>query len=143
MSEKTILIIDDDPYLLLALPVRLRANGYRVICAPDAASGLAVARKELPDLIILDLRLPAASDGLLLLQQIRNTTELMTTPAIVLSSADAAGNERCVLDAGATAFFQKPPVNREMLAAIRKALAEVIGRLDTPHTTMDSSALHI
>jgi len=69
MSEKKILIIDDDPHLLLALPIRLRANGYRVISAPDAALAMAMARKELPDLIILDLRLPAASDGLLLLDQ--------------------------------------------------------------------------
>jgi DNA-binding response OmpR family regulator len=128
MSEKTILIIDDDPYLLLALPVRLRANGYRVICAPDAASGLAVARKELPDLIILDLRLPAVSDGLLLLQNIRSTAELMQTPVSVLSSADAAESERGVLDAGAMAFFQKPVLNNELLAAIRRALTEVTDR---------------
>jgi DNA-binding response OmpR family regulator len=128
MCEKTILIIDDDSQLLLALPIRLEANGYRVISAADAASAMAMARKELPDLIILDLRLPTVSDGLLLLQKIRSTVELTKTPVIVLSSADAAEAEKSVLDAGATAFFQKPPVNRELVAAIRQALTETTDR---------------
>ncbi len=128
MHEKTILIVDDDVQLLLALPIRLEANGYRVISTPSAASALGIAREELPDLIILDLRLPAVSDGLLLLQNIRSTAKLTKTPIIVLSSADAADNEGCVRDNGATAFLQKPPINGELLAAIRQALAEITDR---------------
>jgi DNA-binding response OmpR family regulator len=128
MLEKRILIIDDDPHLLLGLTPRLKANGYKVVTAPDAALAIGVARNELPDLIILDLRLPAASDGLLLLQNIRSTAELMQTPVIVLSSADATESERGVLDAGAMAFFQKPVLNNELLAAIRRALMEVTDR---------------
>jgi DNA-binding response OmpR family regulator len=128
MLEKRILIIDDDPHLLLGLTPRLKANGYKVVTAPDAALAIGVARNELPDLIILDLRLPAVSDGMLLLQKIRSTAELMQTPVIVLSSADAGECERSVLDAGAMAFFQKPVVNSELLAAIRRALTEVTDR---------------
>jgi DNA-binding response OmpR family regulator len=128
MLEKRILIIDDDPHLLLGLTPRLKANGYKVVTAPDAALAIGVARNELPDLIILDLRLPAVSDGMLLIQKIRSTAELMQTPVIVLSSADAGECERSVLDAGAMAFFQKPVVNSELLAAIRRALTEVTDR---------------
>jgi DNA-binding response OmpR family regulator len=128
MLEKKVLIIDDDPHLLLGLTPRLKANGYNVVIAPDAASAMAVAQKESPDLILLDLRLPAVSDGLLLLQNIRTTAELMRTPVIVLSSACAAESEKLVLDAGAVAFFQKPVLNDELLAAIRRALREVTDR---------------
>jgi DNA-binding response OmpR family regulator len=128
MLEKRILIIDDDPHLLLGLTPRLKANGYNVVIAPDAASAMAVAQKELPDLIILDLRLPAVSDGLLLLQNLRSAAELIQTPVIVLSSAGAAESEKRVLDAGAVAFFQKPTVNEELLAAIRRALTEATDR---------------
>jgi DNA-binding response OmpR family regulator len=128
MLEKKVLIIDDDPHLLLGLTPRIKANGYNVVIAPDAASAMAVAQKESPDLILLDLRLPAVSDGLLLLQNIRSTAELMRTPVIVLSSACAAESEKLVLDAGAVSFFQKPVLNDELLAAIRRALREVTDR---------------
>jgi DNA-binding response OmpR family regulator len=121
MREKKILIIDDDPHLLLGLTPRLKANGYSVVTASDATSGMTMARRELPDLIILDLRLPAASDGLLLLRAIRSTAEVTKTPVIVLSSADASEMEKRVMDGGAVAFFQKPPANHELLAAIRQA----------------------
>jgi DNA-binding response OmpR family regulator len=70
MREKTILIIDDDPHLLLGLTPRIKASGYKVT-ASSAASAMAMARVELPDLIIPDLKLPALSDGLLLLRKIR------------------------------------------------------------------------
>jgi two-component system KDP operon response regulator KdpE len=125
-----ILIIDDDPYLIVGLAPRLKANGYDVVTAPNAASAMAIARRELPDLIILDLRLPAVADGLLLLREIKSTAEVTKARVIVLSSAAAAESEKRVLDAGATAFLQKPPVNDELLAAIWQALAQVPGRVD-------------
>jgi len=128
MLEKKILIIDDDPDLLLGLTPRLKANGYSVVTAPDAASAMAMARRELPDLIILDLRLPAVRDGLVLPRKISRTAELTKTPVIVLSSANAAQFEKRVLDAGAIGFFQKPPVNDELLAAIRQAMVQVTDR---------------
>jgi two-component system KDP operon response regulator KdpE len=126
MGEKKILIVDDDQHLVLGLTPRLKANGYRVVSAPDAISAIAVARKEAPDLVILDLGLPAG-DGFTVLQRMRDLTELMTTPVIVLTARSPAGNEKHVLDAGATAFFQKPPDNHDFLAAIRQALGETSG----------------
>jgi|ERR1700722_10159280 two-component system KDP operon response regulator KdpE len=126
MGEKKIMIVDDDQHLVLGLTPRLKANGYRVVSAPDAISAIAMARKEAPDLVILDLGLPAG-DGFMVLQRMRNLTELMTTPVIVLTARGPAGNEKRVLDAGATAFFQKPPDNHDFLAAIRLALGETSG----------------
>jgi DNA-binding response OmpR family regulator len=58
MTGKTILIIDDDQDLRLGLAAGLRGSGYGVICASDAVSGLTLAQKNTPDLIILDLGLP-------------------------------------------------------------------------------------
>jgi len=87
MSEKTILIIDDDKHLLLGLTARLKANGYSVISAMDAISAIAVARKEAPDLVILDLGLPAG-DGFLVLERMRALPDLVATQVIVLSLGD-------------------------------------------------------
>jgi len=127
MGEKKILIIDDDQHLLLGLTARLKANGYNVISAMDAISAIAVARKEAPDLVILDLGLPAG-DGFLVLERMRALADLVATPVIVLSAWDPAHNERRLLDAGAVAFFQKPPDNHEFLAAIRHALGESVAQ---------------
>jgi DNA-binding response OmpR family regulator len=123
MSGKKILIIDDDRQLQLGLSPRLRANGYQVNSAIDAVSAIAVARAELPDLVILDLGLPAG-DGFLVLERMRGLADLAAIPVIVLSARDPAGNKQRAIDAGAAAFFQKPPDNHEFLAAIRQALGE-------------------
>jgi DNA-binding response OmpR family regulator len=125
MREKKILIIDDDPHLLMGLATRLKANGYRVVSAADAISAVTVALKEAPDLIILDLGLPAG-DGLLVLDRIKRLADLAGTPVIVLSARDPSRSEKCALDAGAIAFFQKPPDNHEFFSAIRQALGETI-----------------
>ena len=123
MSGKKILIVDDDPHLLLGLTARLKANGYRVVCATDALSAITVARKEAPDLVILDLGLPAG-DGFLVLERMRSLADLVATPVIVLSARDPTDNKKRALDAGAVAFFQKPPDSYEFLNEIRQALGE-------------------
>ena len=123
MTEKKILIVDDDPHLLLGLAPRLQANSYRVVTATDAISAVAVARSESPDLVILDLGLPGG-DGFLVMERIRSLAGHASTPVIVLSAWDPAGNKQRSLAAGAVAFFQKPPDNHEFLNAIRHALGE-------------------
>ena len=123
MSGKKILIVDDDPHLLLGLTAKLKANGYRVTCAADALSAITVARKEAPDLVILDLGLPAG-DGFLVLERMRSLADLVATPVIVLSARDPTDNKKRALDAGAVAYLQKPPDSYEFLNEIRQALGE-------------------
>jgi DNA-binding response OmpR family regulator len=123
MSGKSILIVDDDKPLLVGLTARLKANGYRVLWATDGVSAITVAVAEAPDLVILDLGLPAG-DGFMVLERLKNLGNLATTPVIVLSAKNPAENEKRSLDAGAIAFFQKPPDNHEFLTAIRSALGD-------------------
>ena len=125
MSDKKILIIDDDQHLLLGLTARLKANGYRVITSMDAVSAISVARRAIPDLVILDLGLPAG-DGFLVLERMRGLPDLVSIPVIVLSARDPAQNKQRALNDGAVAFFQKPPENHEFLAAIRQAIGETV-----------------
>jgi DNA-binding response OmpR family regulator len=123
MSAKKILIVDDDKDLLVGLTTRLKANGYAVVWAMDAVSAIAMAAKELPDLLILDLGLPAG-DGFVVLERLKALADLSRIPVIVLSARSPTGNEQRALDAGAVAFLQKPPDNHELLAVIRRALGE-------------------
>lgn len=125
MNGKKLLIIDDDHDLVLGLTPRLKANGYSVISAADGTSAIGVARKEAPDLIILDLGLPGG-DGFVVLERLKGLADTGAIPVIVLSARNPAENEKRVLDAGAVAFFQKPPDNHEFMGAIRHALGETI-----------------
>jgi DNA-binding response OmpR family regulator len=121
MTTAKILIVDDDPDLRQALKLRLRANHYHTVHACDGYSAIAAAYKEHPNLIILDLGLPAGN-GFLVLDRLQNDDKLSTIPVIVLTARDPQCNERRALDSGAAAFFQKPADNWQLLAAIRAAL---------------------
>jgi two-component system KDP operon response regulator KdpE len=121
LDRNKILIIEDDLDLRRGLNVRLRANNYDTAFAADAVMALNIAKKEAPDLILLDLGLPGG-DGFVVLERMKNIASLACTPVIVLSARDPKANEKRALDAGAEAFFQKPVDNQELMAAIQRAL---------------------
>jgi len=123
MDKQKILIVDDDEDLAKGLRVRLRANNYAVGVAPDAISAISEAKKETPDLILLDLGLPAG-DGFIVMERLSNIASLASIPIIVLSAREPEANKKRALGAGATAYLQKPVDNEELLTAIRKALGE-------------------
>lgn len=123
MERAKILIVDDDPDLRRGLKIRLRANNYETVQASDGYSAIAVAQKEHPNLIILDLGLPAG-DGLSVLSRLRESDSLSNVPVIVLTARDPHLNEQRTLKAGATAFFQKPADNHELLEVIRLTLSD-------------------
>jgi DNA-binding response OmpR family regulator len=121
MNKPKILIVDDDSNLRRALKIRLRANHYDTVQASDGYSAIAVAQKEQPNLIILDLGLPAG-DGFVVLERLRDSDTLSNIPVIVLTARDPQSNKQQTLQAGATAFFQKPVDNSKLLAVIRESL---------------------
>jgi len=123
LNGNKILIIEDDPDMLRGLNVRLRASEYETTFASDAVMALSVAKKERPDLILLDLGLPGG-DGFLVLERMKNVGLLASTPVIVISARDPKTNEKRALDAGAEAFFQKPVDNDQLMKAIWRALGE-------------------
>jgi DNA-binding response OmpR family regulator len=123
MCRKKILIVEDDPDLLVGLQLRLSANDYDVILAGNGMAGLAQMRKHKPDLMILDLGLPAG-DGFSVLERMRINESLLSMPVIVFSGRDRVGNQERALKAGASSFLQKPVENTTLLAAIRLILKQ-------------------
>jgi len=79
MSKQKILVVDDDPDLVRALRLRLRANNYDITTASDGYSAVASAQKDRPDLIVLDLGLPAG-DGFVVLDRLQNIDALAGVP---------------------------------------------------------------
>lgn len=121
MQRSKILVVDDDPELVKALRLRLRANDYDITTASDGYSAIATAQKDRPDLIILDLGLPVG-DGFVVLERLQSSNPLSAIPVIVLTARDPQANEDRALKAGAAAFFQKPVDNDELLNVIRVSL---------------------
>jgi two-component system cell cycle response regulator len=104
---KTVLLVDDDNTFLLTIGVRLKSMGYTVCTAKDAANAISAVRKNNPDVVVLDVSLPAG-DGFLVAARLQNLIASATTPIIfVTASVKAALRERA-MKIGAVAFLQKP-----------------------------------
>jgi DNA-binding response OmpR family regulator len=123
MDKKKLLIIEDDRDFVRLLAMSLRANDYEVSIASDAIAAISEALKQLPDLILLDIGLPAG-DGFLVMERLKAQSLLASIPVIVVSARDPAANRERALKGGASAFFQKPANNAELMAAIKHALGE-------------------
>src|ERR1700738_2734150 len=131
MGNKKILIVDDAPDIRKGMNVRLKANHYYTFFAADAFSSMVEARKHEPDLIILDLGLPAG-DGFIVMERLKKIPALAVIPIIVISARDVRANQERALKAGAQAFLQKPVDDAELLAVIRQALGEPAQPLEKP-----------
>jgi two-component system, OmpR family, alkaline phosphatase synthesis response regulator PhoP len=132
--RKRILVIEDDPSIVLGLRMNLEAEGYSVQVAEDGVAGLTQARTEQADLIILDLMLPRLN-GFEVLRLLR--AENIRVPAIVLSARDAELDIVMGLEFGAEDYVTKPFGLAELLARIKAVLRRPA--LDKP--TLDKLAL--
>lgn len=123
MSKKKILIVEDDADVRRGLHIRLTANGYETYFAADALASIFEARKNRPDLILLDLGLPGG-DGFVVMQRLQAITQLAVIPIVVLSARDRHANEGRALESGARAFLQKPVDNDTLIRTLREILDE-------------------
>lgn len=123
MARK-ILIADDDKHIVSLLSSRLKAHHYEVVAAYDAAQTLHQAHKEKPDLIILDIRMPAGS-GISVLDNLKMSVATSTTSIIVMTAYPSEEIKQRALEMGAVDFIVKPFKPEEVLQKVRKALGEV------------------
>jgi len=118
-APRTVLIVEDDPSISLGLRINLEAEGYRVLSADDGEKGLAAARSERPDLIILDVMLPELN-GFEVLRTLRREGHSM--PIIILSARTGEMDKVTGLELGAEDYVAKPFSLAELLARVRAAL---------------------
>jgi DNA-binding response OmpR family regulator len=126
MSNKKILIVEDDADVRLGYRVLLKAHHYDTFFAADGMTAMSETVKHQPDLIILDLGLPAG-DGFIVLDRLAANGYFAMIPVIVVSGRDVygiLGNKERALAAGAMAFLQKPWDDAELLASISQLLAQ-------------------
>ena len=120
-GRQKILVIEDDPVALADLQARLEANGYVVARAADAASAMTVVNRERPDLILLDLGLPAG-DGFLVLERLRKIKTLAAIPVLVVTGRSDPETRKRVESMGVAPVLLKPVGTEALLGAIRSAL---------------------
>ncbi|MGC4934721.1 response regulator [Gordonia sp. DT30] len=124
MGERArVLVVDDEPQLLRALRINLKARGFEVTTAATGASALAAAAKTNPQAVVLDLGLPDI-DGFEVLAGLRGWTNV---PVIVLSARGEAVDKVAALDAGADDYVTKPFGMEEFVARLRAAIRRGAG----------------
>jgi len=127
MNRQKILIVDDDPVIVKAMSLKLVPAGYDVVSAGEGSEAISTARKEKPDLILLDLNFPADVglhwDGFKVIAWLQRVDESKGLPVIVISGGDAAKFKARAIQAGAVAYLQKPVNNDELLALIKQSIA--------------------
>lgn len=116
-----ILVIDDDPFVLAIAERKLASRGYHVIAAADGAAGLAAARANIPDLVLLDLALPVV-DGWEVLQELRADPVFAAIPVIMLTARRNDGDVANALELGARDYIIKPFTLAELVARVERLL---------------------
>jgi DNA-binding response OmpR family regulator len=114
-----VLMIDDDQEIVRGACLRLAAAGYRMLTAGDAEAGIAAARANHPDVILLDVRLPRR-DGLSVLSELKRRSETKHVPVVMLSASVV--DQQAALDAGARFFLRKPYRGDMLVQAVSAAL---------------------
>lgn len=117
-----ILLVDDEPHLLIASAHRLRSHGYHVLTARDGREALRVAETRQAHLVILDIRMPGI-DGFETFERLKAIPGWADVPVIFLTANAQPCNREKALEIGSPFFLQKPCETSLMLEAVREALA--------------------
>ncbi|HEV8291991.1 MAG TPA: response regulator transcription factor [Tepidisphaeraceae bacterium] len=131
MNKGTILVIDDEPDLLELVEFNLKKDGYEVIVAKNGQSGLEIAQKHVPDLIVLDLMMPGI-DGLEVCRQLRGDSRTKQIPMIMLTAKSAEADRIVGLELGADDYITKPFSPRELVARVRALLRRAASTQEAP-----------
>jgi DNA-binding NarL/FixJ family response regulator len=121
---KKLLLIDDDPNLILLVKDYLEFRGYHVISAENGREALEILREEKPDMIICDVMMPEV-DGYSLVQQIRESPQTSSIPVMLLSAKSQSQDRVKGLNIGADVYMVKPFEPEELVAQVESTLKQV------------------
>ena len=122
MARK-ILIVDDESDVIKVLGMRLKANGYEVISAQDGIQAVSAAHKKKPDLIILDIKMPA-QDGYTVYENLRMAVNTSLIPIIFLTALPPKEVEKRVQELGADGYISKPFNAEDILNKIKELMPD-------------------
>lgn len=121
MSERTILVADDESHILHVVSLKLRNAGFRVLTAHDGAEALEIAQQERPDLLITDYHMPELS-GLELCQRLKRDARTSAIPTIMLTARGYHLEPHDTEQSGVLRMLSKPFSPRQLLATVNEIL---------------------
>ena len=120
--KKKILVVDDDPQIVQLLSLRLKASNFDVISAYDGYQCVQVAKDELPDLILLDIKMPAGG-GIGAFEILKGMTKTSLIPVIFITAFPSKEVKRLVIELGADDIISKPFNSDVLIRKINAALS--------------------
>ncbi len=120
---KTILVADDEPFVLRSLEFILKKEGYRVVTAVDGQEALEKAKAERPDLCLLDIQMPRM-DGNQVCRHLREDPERKNTYIVMITAKGQEADRQNSLDSGANEYFTKPFSPRKVITRVKEILGE-------------------
>jgi DNA-binding response OmpR family regulator len=121
VAKGKILVVDDEPEIVRSVGMRLRAGGYEVVSAMDGLQATNVALREQPDLIILDIGMPAG-DGHVVAKRLRQSIRTCSVPIIFLTARTAEEDFSRALDAGVAKYIVKPFDPSELMTVVESLM---------------------
>lgn len=118
---KKILIVDDEPNIIMSLEYALQKNGFEVFVARDGQEALDILKKHIPDIVLLDIMMPNV-DGFETLQKIKENEKLNAVKVVFLSAKNKTTDIEKGLQLGAASYVTKPFSLKKMIAEINELL---------------------
>lgn len=123
VAKKKILIIEDEPEVVMMMRARLEHEGYQVIACPDGTEGISMVHEEKPDLILLDIMMPKI-DGFQVCRLLKENPETRDIPVIFVTGLEVNDVKQKVKESGADGAIQKPYEPKELLEKVKGCLTE-------------------
>lgn len=121
---KKILICDDEPDLAQVVAMSLKAKGYDVLLAVDGVQSISVAHREQPDLILLDIKMPAG-DGYTVYKNLKKSANTMLIPILFFSALPVDQLKAKAEEMGAAGYITKPYKSNDLFSKIEKTLGQM------------------
>lgn len=118
---KKVLVVDDDPYILMSLEFLMKKSGYEVMIARNGTEALELVEKQMPDIVLLDIMMPDV-DGYQICKHIKKSDTLKHTKVVFMSAKTKESDIQKGYDLGASLYIIKPFSTREIVKQIKELM---------------------
>ena len=121
-TTKKILVVDDDPYILMSLEFLMRKNGFDVMVARNGTEALEIVEKQVPDIVLLDIMMPDV-DGYAICKHIKSSKKLKEAKVVFMSAKSKETDIQKGYDLGASLYVTKPFSTRQLLKQVQELIS--------------------
>jgi len=121
-TTKKILVVDDDPYILLSLEFLMKKNGFDVMVARNGHEALELVEKQVPDIVLLDIMMPDV-DGYAICKHIKSSKKLKDAKVVFMSAKSKESDIQKGYDLGASLYVTKPFSTRQLLKQVQELIS--------------------